>query len=242
MKIYRAVLCLLAASIVSAQGTIDFTNASRTTPWRVLDNEPGRCVVNEIYYNGTMGKLRYCSATNVWSDASSIIGGGGSGGSTGATGATGTQGVTGPTGTAGATGAIGNTGAVGSTGSTGAIGSTGPTGATGAVTFGSGTSVTLTSGATQYFACTGTCAVTVPAPATGAQYCIYNDTNVATIITLSAIGSGAMYEKTDRTAYGTPGTGTFVSSGAVKDKVCIIFRDSTHYQTLSFDGGPWTAN
>ncbi len=89
--------------------------------------------------------------------------------------------------------------------------------------------------------CTGTCTITVPVPASGAQYCVYNDNNVSTVITLSAIGSSARYENTARTAYGSAGTGTFISGGAVGDKVCIVFRDSTHYQTLSFTG-TWTAN
>lgn len=104
-----------------------------------------------------------------------------------------------------------------------------------------GTSVSLTSGIPQMFGCTGTCTITVPVPAAGAQYCVYNDDNVATVITFSAIGSSARYENTARTAYGTAGTGTFVSGGAVGDKACLVFRDSTHYSTLAFQG-TWTAN
>lgn len=105
----------------------------------------------------------------------------------------------------------------------------------------SGTSVSLTSAVPQMFVCTSTCTVTVPVPAAGAQYCVYNDDNVSTVITLSAIGSSARYENTARTAYGTAGTGTFVSGGAVGDAVCIVYRDSTHYSTLSHVG-TWTAN
>jgi hypothetical protein len=104
----------------------------------------------------------------------------------------------------------------------------------------SGTSVTLR-GNLQYFNCTGICTVTVPVPAAGVQYCVFNDDNVATVITLSAIGSSARYENTARTAYGTAGTGTMVSGGAVADKICIVGRDSTHYLTFSFNG-TWTAN
>lgn len=103
-----------------------------------------------------------------------------------------------------------------------------------------GTSATL-SGASSIFVCTGTCTVTVPVPAAGVQYCVMNDDNVATVITLSAIGSSARYENQTRTAYGTAGTGTFVSSGAVGDMVCILGRDSTHYLTAS-SNGTWTAN
>lgn len=103
-----------------------------------------------------------------------------------------------------------------------------------------GTSVTLTA-PRQYFVCTSTCTITVPVPAAGYEFCVMNDDNVATVITLSAIGSSARYENTARTAYGTAGTGTFVSSGAAGDKVCLLGRDSTHYLTASFTGS-WTAN
>lgn len=103
-----------------------------------------------------------------------------------------------------------------------------------------GTSTTL-SGPSEYFACTSTCTITVPVPAAGVQYCVFNDDNVSTAITLLAIGSSARYENTARTAYGTAGTGTFVSGGAVGDKICIVGRDATHYFTLSYLG-TWVAN
>lgn len=103
-----------------------------------------------------------------------------------------------------------------------------------------GSSVTLTA-PRQYFVCTTTCTITVPVPAAGYEFCVMNDDNVATVITLSAIGSSARYENTARTAYGTAGTGTFVSGGAVGDKVCLLGRDSTHYLTASFTG-TWVAN
>lgn len=109
-----------------------------------------------------------------------------------------------------------------------------------AVPLTAGTSVTLTEN-NRYFVCTSTCTVTVPVPAAGVQYCVYNDNNVSTVITLAAIGSSARYENTARTAYGTAGTGTFVSGGAVKDEICIVGRDTTHYSTLTFSG-TWTAN
>jgi hypothetical protein len=97
------------------------------------------------------------------------------------------------------------------------------------------------SGPAMYLVCTSTCTLTVPVPVAGAQYCAFNDDNVSTVITLSAIGSSARYESTARTSYGTAGTGTFVSGGAVGDFVCIVGRDSTHYSTLGFKG-TWTAN
>lgn len=88
----------------------------------------------------------------------------------------------------------------------------------------------------EYYACTGTCTVTVPVPAAGYEFCIFNDDNVSTAITLAALGSSAMYENSARTAYGTAGTGTLVLSAAAANKVCIVGRDSTHYWTLSYNG------
>ncbi len=103
-----------------------------------------------------------------------------------------------------------------------------------------GATCTFTANST-YCVCTTTCTITVPAPAAGYQFCAANDDNVSTVITMSAIGSSARYENTARTAYGTAGTGTFVSGGAVGDFACLLGRDSTHYLTLS-SKGTWTAN
>lgn len=103
-----------------------------------------------------------------------------------------------------------------------------------------GTSVSLTS-PREYYICTSTCTVTPPVPAAGYEFCVRNGNNVATVITMAAIGSSARYENTANTAYGTAGTGTFVSGGAVGDKVCIVGLDSTHYLTVSYNG-TWTAN
>ncbi len=103
-----------------------------------------------------------------------------------------------------------------------------------------GTSVSLTA-PRQYYVCTGTCTVTPPVPAAGYEFCVMNTDNVATVITLAALGSSARYEATARTSYGTAGTGTLVSGGAAADKVCILGLDSTHYLTISYNG-TWTAN
>ncbi len=103
-----------------------------------------------------------------------------------------------------------------------------------------GTSATL-AGPDGFFVCTSTCTVNLPVPVAGYQFCVLNDDNVATVITLAALGSSARYENTARTAYGTAGTGTFVSAGAVADKICVVGRDSTHYLAASFTGS-WTAN
>jgi hypothetical protein len=84
--------------------------------------------------------------------------------------------------------------------------------------------------------CTGTCTVSVPVPAAGYQFCILNDDNVGTAITLSALGSSARYENSARTAYGTAGTGTLVLSAATGNLVCIVGRDSTHYLTTNYVG------
>jgi hypothetical protein len=103
-----------------------------------------------------------------------------------------------------------------------------------------GTSGTLVA-PREYFLCTSTCTITPPVPAAGYEFCVMNDDNVSTVITLAALGSGAKYESTARTGYGTAGTGTFVSAGAAADKVCLLGRDSTHYLTVSFNGS-WVAN
>ncbi len=104
-----------------------------------------------------------------------------------------------------------------------------------------GTSITLL-GNRGYGVCTGTCTVTVPVPTAGKEFCVYNDDNVATAITLSALGSSAMYENSARTAYGTAGTGTLVVAAAAKNKVCILGRDATHYFTVAAEGGAITVN
>lgn len=104
----------------------------------------------------------------------------------------------------------------------------------------SGTSVSLT-GPREYYVCTGTCTVTPPVPVAGYEFCVMNDDNVATVITLAALGSSARYESTARTSYGTAGTGTLVSAGAAADSVCIVGLDSTHYLTTNFKG-TWTAS
>ena len=98
-----------------------------------------------------------------------------------------------------------------------------------------GTSITLTA-PRAYGICTGTCTVTVPVPAAGYEFCVFNGDNVSTAITLSALGSSAMYENSARTAYGTAGTGTLVVSAAAANKVCLLGLDSTHYLTVSYNG------
>ncbi len=106
-----------------------------------------------------------------------------------------------------------------------------------ATTLVTGTSASLVA-PREYVICTGTCTVTPPVPAAGYEFCVRNDDNVATVITIAAV-STVLYEKTTYVAYGTAGTGTMVSGGAAGDKVCLIGRDATHYLIGSFLG-TWT--
>jgi hypothetical protein len=92
-----------------------------------------------------------------------------------------------------------------------------------------------------YYECTGTCTITMPVPVAGFQVCVRNANNVSSVITFAAIGSSARYENTASTAYGTAGTGTLVAGGAVGDKMCLVGKDSTHYDIFSY-AGSWTAN
>jgi hypothetical protein len=101
-----------------------------------------------------------------------------------------------------------------------------------------GSSITLTS-PRGYAICTTTCTITIPIPVAGAEYCIRNGNNVATVITVSNPGSSTQFERTTFTAYGTATSGTAVSGGAAGDKVCFLGLDSTHYLVMSFNG-TWT--
>lgn len=105
----------------------------------------------------------------------------------------------------------------------------------------SGSGSGVLTGPRQYFVCTNTCTVTPPVPASGYEFCVMNDSNVTSLITLAALGSGAMYGNAERTAYGTPGTGTLANAGSTGDKVCLLGLDATHYLIASSQG-TWTAN
>ena len=106
----------------------------------------------------------------------------------------------------------------------------------------SGGNVTLSGNQAIYF-CTSSCNVTLPVPVAGAQFCIVQGNNATSTITLVALGSSAMYQNTAMTAYGTAGTGTLSNSGSAAhgDKVCVVGADSTHYNTVSYNG-TWTAS
>jgi hypothetical protein len=104
------------------------------------------------------------------------------------------------------------------------------------LTVGSGTGNTL-AGSSAYFVCTSTCTVTPPVPSAGVQFCIENDDDVNTVITMGG-NPGVYYEKTGRNGYGSA-VGTMTSGGAIGDKVCIVGRDATHY-LIGASVGTWT--
>jgi hypothetical protein len=107
--------------------------------------------------------------------------------------------------------------------------------------FGSGT-ITIPAGNSVLVGCSSTCAVPVPVPTPGYQICIKNNAGVTTVITLSGLGGGAMYPKADDSGYGTAGSGTMVGSAAT-NKVCLIGRDSTHYELGAVNvAANWTVN
>lgn len=84
------------------------------------------------------------------------------------------------------------------------------------------------------FECSSTCTVTPPTPAAGYEFCARNEDNVTTVITFAAI-SGVQYENTNFTSYKSANT-SIVSGGAAGDKLCVIGRDSTHYDVFSYNG------
>ena len=93
----------------------------------------------------------------------------------------------------------------------------------------------------EYFLCTTAtaCSVTLPVPAASYEFCVRSDNNVSTAITLAARTS-ILYEKTDRTGWGTAGNS--ISSGAaVTNQICVIGYDATHYAIMS-SAGTWTNN
>lgn len=108
-----------------------------------------------------------------------------------------------------------------------------------AVLLTSGTSRTLANAA-EIIVCTSTCTVTPPGTLTaGQQFCVQNDDNVSTVITLAAV-SGIQYEATARTSYGTANH-TMTSGGAVKDQMCMIAISTTKFNVFSYTG-TWTNN
>lgn len=104
----------------------------------------------------------------------------------------------------------------------------------------SGTSVTLAA-PRQYFQCTSTCTITVPIPAAGYEFCVYDKPGTSGAITFNNPGSSVQYAKTDSSGYGTATTGTAVSTAAAGSKLCLLGVDSTHYDVGAY-AGSWTMN
>lgn len=108
-----------------------------------------------------------------------------------------------------------------------------------AITFTTGTSRTLANAA-EIIVCTSTCTVTPPGTLTaGMQFCVQNDDNVSTVITLAAV-TAVQYEATARTSYGTANH-TMTSAGAVKDQICMVAVSTTKLNVFS-SVGTWTNN
>ena len=59
---------ILAAGVLCAQPTFDFSGAARTAPFRIRDSEPGACQYPEVYINSVTQKIRFCDSANHWSD------------------------------------------------------------------------------------------------------------------------------------------------------------------------------
>lgn len=103
--------------------------------------------------------------------------------------------------------------------------------------------ITIPSGNSIVVICTSTCSVPVPVPVLGYEICVKNIAGGTTVITMSALGSSAMYPKSDDSGYGTAGTGTMVSSSAAGNKICLIGKDSTHYELGAVNASAnWTVN
>lgn len=106
-----------------------------------------------------------------------------------------------------------------------------------------GTSVTLAA-PRGYYVCTNTCAITLPAPAAGYEFCVLDDANVTAAITFNST-TNIYYEKPDHSGYGTVGNGTtngtLVSTAGTWSKMCLIGRSATQWNIASSQGA-WTAN
>ena len=100
-----------------------------------------------------------------------------------------------------------------------------------------GTSITLAAPRGYGFCTGGACAVTLPVPAAGYEFCIRNSNNETNVITLNNIAS-IQYEATAHTSYYAANR-KLVSGGAVTDQICLVGYDATHYAVMSFTG-TWT--
>jgi hypothetical protein len=91
----------------------------------------------------------------------------------------------------------------------------------------------------EYYICTGTCTITPPTPVAGFsyQFGVFNDTNVATVITLEAV-SGVQYENSGRTALCTANH-QMKSGGAVGDSITLVSYGTGVYYSAG-SKGTWT--
>jgi hypothetical protein len=105
------------------------------------------------------------------------------------------------------------------------------------VTGGSGPTIVIPK---EYYVCTTTCSVALPAPTTaGYEYCVRNANNVNTVITLSDIASN-YFELPAKTAYTASGKGLH-SGGAVTDQICVVSDGANHYLIMNYTG-TWVTN
>lgn len=107
------------------------------------------------------------------------------------------------------------------------------------VTFTTGTARTIATGS-EIIVCTGTCTVTPPATGAtiaGMQFCIQNDDNIATVITIAAVAS-VQYELPARTSYKAANT-SLVSNGAVLNQICMVAVSATKWNVFS-SVGTWS--
>lgn len=107
--------------------------------------------------------------------------------------------------------------------------------------FTTGTSRTMSANS-EIFVCTSTCTFTPPATGStvaGMQFCVQNDDNVSTVITLAAVTS-IQYEATARTSYGTAAH-TMTSAVAVASQICMVAVSATKWNVFS-NVGTWTNN
>lgn len=100
-----------------------------------------------------------------------------------------------------------------------------------------GTSRSIANNAEIIICTATTCTVTPPATGStvaGMQFCAQGDDNVASAITIAAVAS-VQYETTARTSYKTANT-ALVSTGVVKDQICMVAKDATHWNVFSVTG------
>jgi hypothetical protein len=82
--------------------------------------------------------------------------------------------------------------------------------------------------------CTALCTVNLLVPQFGTQFCVQNDDNVSTQIFIMP-PTGVQIENTARTSYKSPSL-PLASGGAIGDQLCLVGKDSTHYNVFTFIG------